>query len=506
MKVSSLRTLEQKISRGVLAITVVNIVLIILLLSIVRPALIGGLTEDYLNQLGEYISSDIIYTVLVQDDVTTKEYIDRIRLFPWVQHIELMEPDGQMIYSVGSSDLLSTKADFLGDTAILRQTVSSHLFRPLYFTNDESVSERVGLLHISIDERSVGTRVNQAFFLVIFVLMLGSLGLWYLMRFLSLRATKNIRLLNKQINTIGASSAVAERIDLVPDTVEVENVQVGINSLLTRISDYHRYLEIRVNERTVELANALESSNRSEAFRRSLIMNLSHDLKTPLTANIGYLDYAMDMIEEGELDAEKLSSVLAKSKRSAVLLSDEIRTLLQYSSSSDGTDPIVLETFDVTELVNECITSSSQLAASSSNEVVYTHNGSHDIHTSRRLIRYILDNLLTNAHKACRHGRVTIGTCVTDEGDLHFLVRDTGVGIPSEERERIFESHFQSSGRTHAGPRGMGIGLSLASFWVDQLGGGISVESELGQFTIFSVRVKGGHLSSSTKSPDAMLR
>ena len=506
MKVSSLLTLEQKISRGVLIITVINIVMITLLLSIVRPALIGSLTEDYLEQLGEYISGDITYTILVQDDVTTREYIDSIRLFPWIQQIELMAPDGQMIYSVGDSEVLATLADYSNGKTVRRISATSHLFRPLDIMNDEGVSETAGLLHISIDEKLIGARVNQAFLIVIVVLILGSLGLWYLMRYLSLRATENIRLLNTQINTIEPDSAVGKRIDLVPDTVEVENVQIGINSLLARLADYHQDLEARVNERTVELANALESNNRSEAFRRSLIMNLSHDLKTPLTANIGYLDHAMDMIEDGDISEEILSSVLTKSKRSAVLLSDEIRTLLQYSSSSDGTDPIVLESFDVTDLIDECISSSSQLCASSFNEVFYSHDGPQSVFTSRRLIRYILDNLLTNAHKACRHGQVSIGTTISTEGNLQLIVRDTGVGIPHDERERIFESHYQSSGRIHSGPRGMGIGLSLASFWVDQLGGGISVESEPGQFTIFSVRVKGGHLSSSTKSPDPILR
>lgn len=498
MKASSLLTLEQKISRGVLVITVASIALTTLLLSFVRPSLIGDLTEDYLQQLGEYVASDITYTLLVQDDVTTKEYIDSIRLFPWIRHIELMKPNGESIYSVGISDVLAKTEDFTDDNAVRRLSASSHLFRRLYIVSDEGRDETAGLLHMSIDERTFVYRVNQAFLIAVIVLLLGSLGLWYLMRYFLLRSTDNIRLLNEQINNIEPDSERNERIDLVPDTVEIANVQTGINSLLSRLDQYHQDLEQRVHERTIDLANALESRNRSEAFRRSLIMNLSHDLKTPLTANIGYLDHAMDMISDNDPRVEMISSVLMKSKRSAVLLSDEIRTLLQYSTSSDSVDPVGLEFFDVTDLVDECISSSSLLSASSNNEVVYTHDGPLEVHTSRRLIRYILDNLLTNAHKACRNGRVSVRTTVSANGNLRLLVEDNGVGIPRDERERIFENHFQSSSAMHSGPRGMGIGLSLASFWVDQLGGGISVESVPGEYSIFTATVKGGHLASTS--------
>jgi len=102
MSSHKLLTLSKKITQVVFLIALMNVLLISLILAIVRPALNDDLTRVYLDKLGNYVKQDIRYTLLVQDAIATREYVDNIKQFPWIQGVSLKDADRNTLYQSGS--------------------------------------------------------------------------------------------------------------------------------------------------------------------------------------------------------------------------------------------------------------------------------------------------------------------------------------------------------------------------------------------------------------------
>jgi len=488
MSSRKLRTLSRKITQVVFLIALVNVLLISLILAIVRPALNDNLTQGYLDTLGSYVKQDIRYTLLVQDTVATREYVDDIKQFPWIQGISLQDADRNTLYQSGSVSWTPSVDDYANSIHTIGS--SSHLLEVIKAAvSDNESMDVIGYVHIEVDSTSLTSPVNKAFIFVVAILLAGSFIFWYLTSSIARRTTQSISALNAHLNRIDPDNLLPEYLSLKPDTIEIDNVQRGINSLVQRVSSFKDTVEAEVRARTEELADALDKNKEAEAVRRSLTMNLSHELKTPLTASLGYLNHAIESLQDGNKDLSDIQLLLQKSRHSSIVLSEEIRTLLQYSASSETNEPAELTQIDVNEVVAVSISSSSQLTASSGNTIIVNHTGRHDFHTSRELLRCILDNLLTNSHRACKNGTITISTNIDNDGWLILVVHDTGIGIAHDVKEHIFEKHFSGSAAPHIGPRGMGIGLSMVRFWIDLLDGNIDVNSTQGEYTRFTVRI-----------------
>jgi signal transduction histidine kinase len=499
MKSRKLQTLPSRITQAVLLIALVNSFLIFLILAIVRPALNDHLTQGYLNSLGRYVKEDIRYTLLVQDTTATREYVNSIRQFPWIQGISLHDADGNKIAHNGSTNWTPSVDEYASRIHTFGST--SHLLEIIMAASAEDASmDTIGYFHIEVDSSGLTSPVNWAFMIVVAILIAGSLCFWYLTSSIAMRTTQSISAINDYLNQVDPDNAMPEFLALNPDTIEIDNVQRGINSLVQRVGSFKDTVEGEVRERTRELANALDKNRKSEAIRRSLTMNLSHELKTPLTASLGYINHAMESLQDGSEDLLFIQSLLERSRHSLIVLSEEIRTLLQYSASGETDEPIEFTRIDVSEVVALSVSSSSELTASSGNTIVTDHTGRQHFHTSRELLRCILHNLMTNSHRACKNGTITVSTNIDDTGWLTLIVHDTGAGIPRDEREHIFEKHFSGSAAPHIGPRGMGIGLSMVRFWIDLLDGNIDVESTEGEYTRLTVHIPESQNTASSVS------
>ena len=266
---------------------------------------------------------------------------------------------------------------------------------------------------------------------------------------------------------------------------ELEDVQQSFNALVSRVARYNDELESRIAQRTKELAIALEQKEKAEAVRASLIMNLSHDLRTPLTANLGYLDLALEEVRGHEPDSAKLQHVLSNARLRAVTLSHEVDTLLRFSISEEDLTHLVCRRVDIRRLIEETLEETRLHREEAGNRLHFEFHGRTHMNTAERLMRHIVLQLLTNANRYCTSGQIEVA-CTVDEA-FQLSVADNGRGIPEEERERIFDPFFRSS--EHApGPKGVGIGLSMAKNWTDHLNGSIRLLPE-SKRTVFVVSI-----------------
>jgi len=217
---------------------------------------------------------------------------------------------------------------------------------------------------------------------------------------------------------------------------------------------------------------------------------MSHELRTPLTAIMGYADLLAMRVAGPEIAS--YDRQIERIKASARHLLTLIEEILAFSRVGTGREQILLETVDLREPVQEIADHMRILAAEKGlGFEVHTPDSPAPVTTDPGKLRQALRHLIANAIKFTAEGRVLIDACVRN-GEAVIEVTDTGIGIAPEHRERIFEPFWQAEEATTRERGGTGLGLSVARHLVRLLGGDVTVESEPGKGSTFTVRLPAG--------------
>jgi signal transduction histidine kinase len=225
-----------------------------------------------------------------------------------------------------------------------------------------------------------------------------------------------------------------------------------------------------------------EQANEAKTYFLNMI---SHELNTPLTSLLMTLQLISRRgLQVGE--GRDFDRILSASNR----LKELIETLLQYSRAESGKLQVDPSPIDLAKLARELLEEVTPLARGKGLRLVLDDvPATSPFRCDPRLLRLVLNNLLTNAIKYTERGEVRL-TLGRDDGHLHASVRDTGVGIAREDQSRIFEPFVQlGTWRERASVAGVGLGLTLVAQVVGALGGQIHVESEPGKGSAFRVRI-----------------
>jgi signal transduction histidine kinase len=233
---------------------------------------------------------------------------------------------------------------------------------------------------------------------------------------------------------------------------------------------------------SARLVHALEAADR---VKTNFLANMSHELRTPLNVIIGY----NDLLLEGAFDplTTEQSRTLQRVQNSARELLELVTTTLELSRSDGRTVQPQLHELRVDLLVDDVIEEMRAVPRKAGLRlVVNAPQALPPVRTDRRLLKMILKNLVDNALKFTERGRVTIET-IEAEGGVLLRVADTGIGIPPEEVERIFEPFHRGASPTIQRQGGVGLGLYIVQRLVESLEGRIEVQSVVGHGTTFSV-------------------
>jgi signal transduction histidine kinase len=338
---------------------------------------------------------------------------------------------------------------------------------------------------------------NVIFFLVV-VLGMAVVIYFVLSRLINSPLTR----LRNSLKQMGSGSFVAlEEEPALYASREIDELFVQFNEMANDLSSLYSSLEHRVSERTVQLSEANDALERQKIhveevnaklqqenrYKSDFLAIVSHELRSPLTSILAFTELLQQTISpHQELAHQQLEEIDTNGQ----ILLEMVNNVLETARIQAGSEQLNLELVDLSDIVGMVESTTASLAAKKG--LYLTTHVDPDVPlivSDWEKIRRILSNLLSNAIKFTDQGG-NVRLMVTYDSTLKTVrvdVTDTGIGIPQDKQELIFERFTQENMTIVRRYGGSGLGLSLVRDLTTMLHGSVLVESELGKGSVFTV-------------------
>ena len=254
-------------------------------------------------------------------------------------------------------------------------------------------------------------------------------------------------------------------------------------------------LEQQVAERTMALREALEQANMAKIAKDTFLAKMSHELRTPLNVIRGYGENIAEVMEQFPTseDREEVSYSLEQLLSATDHLIALVDDVLDFSELEQAEGSLELSEIELEPFILQLLARIETRLEESGNQILHSNRyPALTLFTDGPKLTLILSNLLTNAVKFTENGTIELRIAAEREGVVRFDLIDSGIGIPADKLEEIFEPFIQaeeSLGRRH---EGSGLGLSICKQLTALLGGRLTVESRLGEGSHFTLLIPAG--------------
>jgi signal transduction histidine kinase/DNA-binding NarL/FixJ family response regulator len=461
------------------------------------------LTQDLTTQ-AEIIGYNSAAAMAFKDEPAATATLSALKVKGDIVAAVLYSPDGKMFAEYFRND--KTLPAFVPS----RPQEKGYRFEGRYLEVWHDVTlngEFLGTLFLQSDMRQWSTRAKRyANICFVFVLISGFFAflvssklqkvisgpimhLEDTMRTVSANKNYEVRAVKSYADEIG--SLIDGFNTMLSDIQQRDTALRGANDeLKTRTQELEEEISHR-KQAQEDLLKAKHVAEEASRAKSTFLANMSHELRTPLNAIIGY----SEMLEEEAQESATVETVqdLQKIKSAGKHLLALINDVLDLSKIEAGKMSLHLETFEVSGMIEEIVTTLQPAIAKNSNTLrVRLADDVGLMRADITKVRQILFNLLSNACKFTDHGTISVDVDQsTEEGLdwLRFRVTDTGIGISAKQKENLFQEFAQADTSIARKYGGTGLGLAITHRFVQLMKGRIGVESQLGGGSTFTVHV-----------------
>ena len=230
------------------------------------------------------------------------------------------------------------------------------------------------------------------------------------------------------------------------------------------------------------LQEAKEKAEESNRLKSAFLANMSHEIRTPLNAIVGF----SEMVCQTEEEEEKQEFVKIISSNNILLL-QLIDDILDLSKIEAGTMEFTFAQTDINELMEGICRQMQEKNSSPDVQIVFTERANQCIiNTDRIRLSQVIINFTNNALKFTSKGSIEMGYRIEEASDeIYFYVKDTGIGIPADKIDKVFERFV----KLNSFIKGTGLGLAICRVIVERLGGVIGAESKEGEGSCFWFKI-----------------
>ena len=293
------------------------------------------------------------------------------------------------------------------------------------------------------------------------------------------------KVVGRLLHEVVRSSALQELVASVLESGGERETEVELNRKDRVVTASAGPLPLEPKPGVVVVLHDVTELRRLERVRRDFASNVSHELKTPLTSIQAYADALLDGgIDDPAINRGFVERIVQQSERLGELIYD----LLNLSRIESQEQLLDMEPLDLGQVVRDCLPA--HLSIATTRELDLSSDlaeGEIALRGDREALRTIIDNLLRNAMTYTpAHGSVSVRVR-KDQGRGILEVQDTGIGIPREHHQRIFERFYRVDRARSREVGGTGLGLAIVKHLVELSHGTIAVESELGRGSLFRI-------------------
>ena len=320
--------------------------------------------------------------------------------------------------------------------------------------------------------------VRASHYLLVSTLLFGALvtvlALWFVER----RLLRPVILASQRLTRIGRTGDLSTRLDTPPHSDEIGQLIVATNDMLAKLE----------SKRDAE--SARDAALRASQLKSEFLARMSHEIRTPMNAVMGMTE----LLQNTSLTPRQ-RRLAETAHKSAELLLGVINDILDFSKLESGYFGLVVEEFDIRGMVEETVELIAERAHAKHLELILRIDADvpRTVNGDSMRLRQVLTNLIANAIKFTDAGEVAVRVSIAlvEQGreQLELAVTDTGIGIPAEAQQGIFEPFTQADGSTTRRFQGTGLGLAIARQLVELMGGTLAVRSAPAAGATFTVRL-----------------
>lgn len=448
----------------------------------------------------------VSWTVFERVQVTVRSPLrenlrDKVQfLAPYVEEalVQGAGPSQQLLQHLGTSSgsritVIGKDGKVLADSSVLPATLENHLQRPEI---QQALREKFGW-----SERHSGS-LNDDMFYYAQAIRRGDDLLGFIRVSLSMtRVDRELAALQLTIAAIAALGVVlalgigwslARRVtgpvaEMVQVAEALRNGNYAAKVSKTGTDEIGR-LGDTLNRLGTELTSKIADLHRLENVRRDFVANVSHEIKTPLTSIKGYVETLLGGAINDPVNNVRFLEKIDRNAARLTTLVQDILSLAKIEAGEDSFRPIPIEW---NPIISSVVARYEDAIQQKGLKIkINAPQQPLSVMGEREAMTQVLDNLLTNAVKYTPEGgRITV-SLFQKNGFAKLVVEDTGIGIPSEHLDRIFERFYRVDKARSRDLGGTGLGLSIVKHLVSAMHGEVGVESELGVGSKFTVKLR----------------